>query len=117
MVSAGGNKIPNKMQLSMMQFVKKIDRGQNLYDTASNVNVLRELRGKCVVRDSHCQEHDRPARKITTWRSIWTKNVKTGIFGYRRKKVSVLHCDGTTRILVGTRDSAVSNKGALSVTE
>ena len=70
MISAGGNKIPNKMQLSMMKFVKKIDRGdtmsvvsetqpqlvENLYDTASNVNVLRELRGNCVVRDSHCQE-------------------------------------------------------------
>ena len=90
---------------------------ENLYDTASNVNVLRELRGNCVVRDSHCQEHERPARQITTWRSICTKNVKTGILGFRRKKVSVLHCDGTTRILVGTRDSAVSNKGALSVTE
>ena len=94
MISAGGNKIPNKMQLSMMKFVKKIDRGdtmsvvseaqpqlvENLYDIASNVNVLRELRGNCVVRDGHYQEHDRPARKITTRRSIWTKNLKTGIF-------------------------------------
>ena len=93
---------------------------ENLYDTASNVNVLRELRGNCVVRDGHCQEHDGPARKITTRRSIWTKNMKTGIFGYRRKNVSVLRCDRTTGILVGTmgpRDGAVSNKGAFSVTE
>ena len=80
-----------------MQFVKKIERGdtinvvgetqphlvENLYDTASNVSILRELRGNCVVRNGHCQEHNRPARKITTRRSIWTRNVKTGIFGYR----------------------------------
>ena len=72
---------------------------ENLYDTASNVSVLRELRGNCVVRNGHCQEHNRPARKITTRRSIWTKNVKTGIFGYRRKKVSVLRCDGTTVLM------------------
>ena len=30
MVSAGGNKIPNKIQLSMMKFVKKIDRGDTM---------------------------------------------------------------------------------------
>ena len=79
----------NKMQLSMMKFGKKIDRGDTMSVVSeaqpqlveSNVNVLRELRGNCVVRDGHCQEHDRPARKITTRRSIWTKNLKTGIFG------------------------------------
>ena len=134
MVASSSSKKPNKTQLSITQFVKKVDRGdtrdrvgetqprlvvENLYDTANNVNMLRDMRGDCVVRNNHCQEHDRPARKVTSVKSIWTKNVKTGIFGYRRKKLSVLRCNGTMGTLVrtmGTRDGVGSNDGTFAMT-
>ena len=87
----------------------------NLYDAASNVSMLRELRGKCVIRDGYCQEHNLEARKVTTVRSVWTKNNKTGVFGYRRRKVSAMRCSGYMGTLVdtmGARDGAGVNIGA-----
>ena len=134
MVASSSNKKPSKTQLSMTKFVKKVDRGdtrdrleetqpqpvvENLYDTTNNVIMLRDMRGDCVVRNMYCQEHDRPARKVTSVKSIWTKNVKTGMFGYRRKKLSVLRCDGTMGTLVrtmGTRDGVSSNNGTFTTT-
>ena len=87
----------------------------NLYDAASNVSMLRDLRGKCVIRDGYCQEHNLEARKVTTVRSVWTKNNKTGVFGYRRRKVSAMRCSGYMGTLVdtmGARDGAGVNTGA-----
>ena len=134
-----GNNNHNKKrtQLSITQFTtERVEKGNtaalmevgntenvenvgNLYDTASNVSMLRELRGKCVVRDGYCQEHDLEARKVTTVRSVWTKNSKTGVFGYRRRKVSILRCSRHMGILVdtmGTRDGASEDNGAFTGT-
>ena len=91
----------------------------NLYDTASNVSMLRELRGNCVKRDGYCQEHNLKARKVTTVKSVWTKSSKTGMFGYRRRNVSILRCSrhmGTLVDTMGTRDGASEDNGAFAGT-
>ena len=121
-----------KTQLSITQFTTKevkmgdttslVERGiaenvGTLYDTASNVRMIRELRGNCVIRDGYCQEHNLKARKVTTVRNVWTKNSKTGIFGYRRRKVSALCCSrhmGTLVDTMRTRDGAREDNGAFS---
>ena len=74
----------------------------NLFDTANNVSTLRTLRQDCKARGGTCQEHGGKITRNTSWKNIWTRNPKTGLFGYRRRKISVLRCDGHTRTLVGT---------------
>ena len=72
------------------------------------------MRGECVIKNNYCQEHDKPARKVTSVKNVWTRNVKTGIYGYRRKKMSVLRCSSTMGTLVGTmgpRDGAGNSEG------
>ena len=72
-----------------------------------------------MICDGHCQEHDRKARQIITMKSVWTKNVKTGVFGYRRQKISVLRCDKHMGTLVGTiesRDGADGSNGTFEGT-
>ena len=125
------NQNKKKTQLSITKFTTRIvERGDttalkeeggdtenvgNLYDTANNVRLLREMRGDCVIRDGYCQEHNLKARKFTTVRNVWTKSNKTGVFGYRRRKVSTLRCNGHMGNLVGTmrtRDGSGENNGA-----
>ena len=74
----------------------------NLFDTANNVNTLRNLRKDCKARGGTCQEHGGKIIRNTSWKNIWTRNPKTGLYGYRRRKISVLSCDRYTRTLVGT---------------
>ena len=52
------------------------DTAQNedtLYDTVNNVNLLRNMRGNCVVRDGMCQEHGDKARRVTQSKEVWTR--------------------------------------------
>ena len=73
-----------------------------LYEAAENVMRLREARAECVVRNMICTVHNQEARKFTTKKKVWTKNPKTGLYGYRTKNLSVLRCDGPMATLVGT---------------
>ena len=75
---------------------------QGLYEAAENVMRLREARAECVVRKMRCIVHNQEARKVMTKRKVWTKNPKTGLFGYRTKNLSVLRCDGPMATLVDT---------------
>ena len=86
-----------RVQLSMEQSVHKKKRGDtdtgdngNLYDTANNLSMIREMRGDCVIKNRYCQEHGQCARKVTMKKDTWTRNTKTGLYGYRIRKVSVL---------------------------
>ena len=61
------SKNQNKTQVSIMNYVKKTDRGdtnvtmkktqpqlvvdENLFDTANNINLLRDMRGECVIKN------------------------------------------------------------------
>ena len=128
------NQNVRKTQLSITQFTtSKVERGDtttvkercntnndgNLYDTASNVSMLRDIRGNCVIRDGYCQEHNLEARKVTTVRSVWTRNNKTGVFGYRRRKVSTMRCNrhmGTLVDTMGARVGTGENTGAFTGT-
>ena len=88
------------------------DTGENdnLYDTANNMSVIRDMRGDCVIRNKYCQEHGQYARKVTMKKNTWTRNTKTGLYGYRLRKVSVLRCNGNMGTLVctmGPRDGVV----------
>ena len=72
-----------------------------------------------MIRDGYCQKHNFKARKVTTVKDIWTKNNKTGMFDYRRRKVSTMRCNGHMGSLVdtmGARDGAGENNGAFSGT-
>ena len=69
---------------------------------AENVMKLREARAESIVRKIRSTVHNQEARKVTTKKKVWTKNPKTGLFGYRTKNLSVLRCDGPMATLVDT---------------
>ena len=133
-IRGNNNQNKKKTQLSITQFTtRRVERGNttalmeggntenvgNLYEIASNVSMVRELRGKCVICDGYCQEHNFEARKVTTVRNVWTKNSKTGVFGYRRRKMSILRCSrhmGSLVDTMGTRDGAGEDIGAFTGT-
>ena len=90
------------------------DTAQNedtLYDTANNVNLLRSMRGNCVVRDGMCQEHGDKARRVTQTKEVWTRNKRTGLYYYKRRKVSVVRCNGKMGTFVGQLDGAGVSTG------
>ena len=107
-----------KVQQSMTQFVVQQKRGDTetsavveggmppdtgtLYDTANNLSMIRDMRGDCIVRNGFCQEHEQYAQKVTMKKNTWTRNSRTGLFGYRMRKVSVLRCNRTMGTLVET---------------
>ena len=66
---------------------------EGLYEAASNVLVLREERADCVVRKMWCTTHNQEAKRISSKRSVWTRVSKTGLYGWRTRKVSVLRCE------------------------
>ena len=78
---------------------------QLLYNTASNVMRLREAQGDCTIRRGYCITHKVKAVRNTRSERIWTKVKKTGLFGWRTKKLSVLRCPDNTENLVGRMDS------------
>ena len=108
-------------QLSMRQFVTEEKRGntstnivrdegvppdiENLYDTAHNLSMIRDMRGDCIVRNKYCQEHGQIAKKVTHKKEVWTRNRKTGLYGYRNRKVSVWRCNRNMGTLVCTMGS------------
>ena len=74
-----------------------------LYDTANNISILRNLRGDCKGKGgSICQEHGGKIKQLKRNKEVWTRNAKTGLYGYRKRKITVLRCDGCTENLVGT---------------
>ena len=56
----------------------------------------------CVIRDGTCQEHGNAAKRVTQAKMVWTMNAHTGLYYYKRRKGSVVRCDGNMGILVGT---------------
>ena len=78
------------------------DNSDMMLDMASNVTTLRDLRGTCMIVSGKCQEHSLEAKRVTQNKMIWTRNKKTGLFGYKRRKVSVLRCTGHMATLVET---------------
>ena len=79
-----------------------------LLDTAWNVKTIRDMKGRCVVKKMHCIVHDKIATRTTRKQKVWTRIPKTGLFGYRTRKVSVVACSGHTPTLVATMDRPVS---------
>ena len=75
-----------------------------LYDTACNVKKIRDLKGTCRVKKMHCLEHDLPATRTTKKEKVWTRIAKTGLYGYRTRKVSVVACSRHTKTLVPTME-------------
>ena len=66
----------------------------------------------------HCTVHNQEAKKFTSTKRVWTLIKKTGLYGYRSRKVSVLRCDksmgtslGTMGILDGVGEAVESNGG------
>ena len=88
--------------------IRNDDKGEMMFDMANNVNTLREMRGTCRIVSGRCQEHSSEVKRVTQTKMIWTRNLKTGLYGYRRRKVSVLRCLGhmaTLVVTMGERDS------------
>ena len=88
--------------------IRNEDKGEMMFDMANNVNTLREMRGTCRIVSGRCQEHSSEVKRVTQTKMIWTRNLKTGLYGYRRRKVSVLRCLGhmaTLVVTMGERDS------------
>ena len=48
----------------------------------------------CVVKKKFCETHGKVASKFTYSKRCWTRNVKTGLFGNRIRKVSGWRCSG-----------------------
>ena len=87
-----------------------------LYDAASNVLVMRSMKGDCLVRRGWCQEHGLKAVKSTTVSDVWTRNKKTGLYYYKKRRVSVLKCSGQRPTLVANMDQ-IDGAGGKGLTE
>ena len=48
------------------------------------------------------QDHGNAAKRVTQAKMVWTMNAHTGLYYYKRRKGSVVRCDGNMGILVGT---------------
>ena len=89
-----------------------------LYEAASNVVVLREARQDCIVKKMYCIVHNQEAQRHTSTKRVWTLIKKTGLYGYRSRKLSVLRCNGPMGTSVGTMgmldgvSEAVESNGA-----
>ena len=46
----------------------------------------------CMVERRWCEIHKKTAKKYTDSKSCWTRNVKTGLYGYKMRKVSSWRC-------------------------
>ena len=73
-----------------------------MFDMANNVSVLRSMRGNCRMVNGNCQEHGKKMRRVSQTKIVWTRNNKTGLFSYKKRKVSAVRCDGYMETLVGT---------------
>ena len=73
-----------------------------LYEAASNIIVLREARKDCVVKKMYCTVHNQEAKRYTSTKKVWTLIKKTGLYGYRSRKLSVLRCDNSMGTSLGT---------------
>ena len=73
-----------------------------LYEAASNIVSLREARQDCIVRKMFCKVHNQEAKRYTSTKSVWTRNKKTGLYGYRSRKLSVVRCNGSMGTSLGT---------------
>ena len=64
----------------------------------------------------HCIEHDLPATRTTRKQKVWTRVAKTGLYGYRMRKVSAVACSRHMATLVSTMDQldGVGEHGAES---
>ena len=83
--------------------VARGDTAQDMmYDMANNVSVLRDMRGTCRGVSGRCQEHGEEMKRVTQTKMIWTRNMKTGLFNYKKRKVSVVRCVRHMATLVGT---------------
>ena len=71
-----------------------------MFDMANNVSVLRSMRGNCRMVNGNCQEHGKKMRRVSQTKIVWTRNNKTGLFSYKKWKVSAVRCDGYMEILV-----------------
>ena len=78
---------------------------QLLYNTAINIVRLREAWGECEVKRGYCKTHGVKAITHTRSEMIWAKVKKTGPFGWRTRKLSVLRYPGSTATLVETMSS------------
>ena len=54
-----------------------------LYEAASNLVTIPEVRKDCIVKKMHFVVHDQEAKRYTSTRSVWTKVKKTGLYAYR----------------------------------
>ena len=78
---------------------------QLLYNTASNILRLREARGNCDIKRGYCKVHGTKAVRNTKSERIWTLIKKTGLYGWRTRKLSVLKCPDSTATYVDTMGS------------
>ena len=83
---------------------------QLLYNTASNIMRLREAQGECEILRGYCKVHRVKAVRNTRSERIWTRVKKTGLFGWRTRKLSVLRCPNSVATLVLRCPNSVTNQ-------
>ena len=66
---------------------------------------LREAQGECEVLRGYCKVHRVKAVRHTRSERVWTIVKKTGLFGWRTKKLIVLRCPDNMATYVGTMTS------------
>ena len=52
-----------------------------------------------------CQKHNLKATRTSKTERMWTRNKKTGLFGWKSRKLSVWRCDVPMGTLLRTMDS------------
>ena len=72
---------------------------------AINIMRLREAQGECEVLRGYCKVHRVKAVRHTRSERVWTIVKKTGLFGWRTKKLIILRCPDNMTTYVGTMTS------------
>ena len=76
-------------QCMMINNRKEDDQTRMMFSTNDDQNednlIENNIDDQCVVRKRICQKHELPAIMKKIRRRIWTKNQKSGLYGYRTR--------------------------------
>ena len=105
-------KLASNQQQKIEKFFQKIPMGPkplqrlNVDEVGDDTKVISKSVVRmfdCVVRRKYCTTHEKPADRITSSRECWTRNKKSGLYSYVRRKVTGWRCEGGTALDISTK--------------
>ena len=70
---------------------------------ADTVRILRDVRGDCRVMRGWCQDHNVETVKRSSYKNVWVRNSRTGLYQNKKRKVTVRACPGADSQVAATK--------------